>query len=119
MTEPGVSGDWSVKDLLGHVAVWDAYAVAASRTCLAGEAPGPVDWRAINEREAEARVGRSVAEQRNEMERVHAAMREFVASLGAAELRTKGVRPRIRVDTFEHYAEHAADIRAWRAQVGV
>lgn len=119
MTEPGVCGEWSVKDLLGHVAVWDAYVVAVSRRFLAGEVPGTVDWEGINEREAAARVDRSVAEQRAEMDRVHAAMVEFVAALQPKELRTKGVRPRIRVDTYEHYDEHATDIRAWRERVGV
>ena len=119
MTEPGVCGEWSVKDLLGHVAVWDAFAVARCRRFLAGEAPGSVDWQGINEREAAARGDRSVAEQRAEMERTHAAMVEFVRALSPAQLRTKGVRPRIRVDTYEHYDEHAADVRAWRKRIGV
>ena len=119
MVEPGVSGDWSVKDLLGHVAVWDRYVVAAVRRFLAGAATGEVDWQRMNEREAAARADRSVAEQREEMERAHAAMVAFVGALGPAEFRTKNVRPRIRVDTYEHYDEHAADIRAWRERTGV
>ena len=119
IAEPGVSGAWSVKDLMGHVAVWDAHVVAFAKRVLAGEPRTELDWQGLNEREAAARAGRAVAEQRDEMERTHEAMLAFVRGLQPAELRTKGIRPRIRIDTFEHYAEHARDIRSWRQREGV
>ena len=119
IAEAGVSGVWSVKDLMGHVAVWDAHVVAFAKRRLAGAPPAALDWQRLNEREAAARAGRSVLEQRDEMERTHEAMLAFVRGLQPAELRTKGIRPRIRIDTFEHYAEHARDIRAWRQREGV
>ena len=119
LTEPGVVGDWSVKDLLGHVAVWDAHAVAAVRRYLAGEAPDQVDWEAINEREAAARAGRSVPEQRSEMEAAHEQVCSLVRGLRPPDLAALGVRHSIAVDTHEHYDEHAAEIRAWRERLGI
>ena len=119
LTEPGVVGDWSVKDLLGHVAVWDAHAVAAVRRFLAGEAPGRVNWEALNEREAAARADRSLAEQRSEMEVAHERVRSLVRDLRPSDLDLPGVRHRLAVDTYEHYDEHAAEIRAWRERVGI
>ena len=119
LTESGVVGDWSVKDLLGHVAVWDAHAVAAVRRYLSGEAPGQVDWEALNEREAAARADRSLAEQRSEMEAAHEQVRSLVRGLRPPDLDVPGVRHRLAVDSFEHYDEHAAEIRAWRERVGV
>ena len=119
VAEPSVSGAWSVKDLMGHVAVWDAHAVAFAKRVLAGEPKSDLDWQGLNEREAASRAGRSALEQRDEMERTHEAMLAFVRGLQPAELRTKGIRPRFRIDAFEHYAEHARDIRAWRQREGV
>jgi hypothetical protein len=119
LAEPGAVGEWSVKDLLGHVAVWDDHAVASCRRLLAGEPGRPVEWQALNEREAAKRRGRSVAEQRAEMEAAHARLLAFVRGLSPAERRIKGVRPRLRFDTYAHYPEHAAQVRAWRERVGV
>ena len=119
LAEAGVTGDWSVKDLMGHVAVWDEYVVHAARRLLAGQPGWDVAWEAINQREAAARADDSVAQQRAEMEQAHARMLAFVAALNPSELRTDGVERRIAVDTYEHYDEHAADIRAWRERTGI
>ena len=119
IAEPGVSGAWSVKDLIGHEAVRDAHVVAFAKRVLAGAPKTELDWQGMNEREAAARAGRAVAAQRDEMERTHEAMLAFVRGLQPAELRTKGIRPRIRIDTFEHSAQHVRNIRAWRQRAGV
>ena len=42
MDEPGVAGDWSVKDVLGHVAYWEGRAIGAVERALNGE-PEPDD----------------------------------------------------------------------------
>ena len=119
LTEAGVSGDWSVKDLMGHVAVWDEYVIDAARRLLAGEPRWDVPWETINQREATASADHAVAQQRIAMAQAHARMLAFVAALNPSEVRTDGVERRIAVDTYEHYDEHAADIRAWRERTGI
>ena len=119
LSEVGVVGTWSVKDLLGHVAVWDDHAVMACQRLLAGKPRRAVDWRAMNEREHTVRADRSAVEQLAEMEASHARLVAFVAALSPADLRTVGVRPRLRLDTYAHYDEHAAHFRAWRKRAGL
>ena len=41
MSEPGVSGDWSIKDLLGHIAYWEGRAIAVVERRLTGEPDPP------------------------------------------------------------------------------
>ena len=118
LTEPGAVGTWSVHDLMGHLAVWEALAVERGRRLIAGEVLERVDWRGINAREAAARAGTSAAEQRTEMERTHRDLVAFLGGLSAAELRTPGLRGRLR-STAEHSDEHAAQVRRWRERVGV
>ena len=43
MREPGVSGDWSVAEVLAHVAAWDRATTEAFRLMLAGERPPFLD----------------------------------------------------------------------------
>lgn len=117
--EPGAVGAWSVKDVMGHVAFWDEQAVAAGERLLRGEPAVEVDWQEVNEREAAAAAGRSAAEQRATMERAHGAVRGLLRGTPPADPRFLGLCGCLRGDTFEHYDEHAADVRAWRERVGV
>lgn len=111
---PGVCGVWSVKDLLGHIAVWDDVAVRKIGR-LDGTEPNGMDEEvdAINAREAAVRADRTGAEQRAEMERNHERL------LGALEAASRAsdddlerVRRWIAADTWEHYAEHTAQVAA-------
>ncbi|HEY0070681.1 MAG TPA: DinB family protein, partial [Chloroflexia bacterium] len=43
MLEPGVAGDWSVRDVLAHVAGWDRAQTEAYRLMLRGERPALLD----------------------------------------------------------------------------
>jgi uncharacterized protein (TIGR03083 family) len=114
LAEPGPVGAWSVKDLLGHIAVWDRIPIEAVPRLLAGDLTAwEIDTEAINQRESAARRDRSPIELRTEMDAAHAALRAFVAGLTMAAIANDGVRRRIAVDTYEHYAEHAAEIRDW------
>ncbi|HUG15392.1 MAG TPA: DinB family protein [Thermomicrobiales bacterium] len=108
MTEPGASGAWSVKDVLAHVAVWDDIQVDKIEL-KKNRAPLP-EWdgfQAINDREHAARSGWSLEQARAEMlaahERVVSALRTVV-DIDPEE---------VKDDTWGHYDEHAAAIRAW------
>jgi hypothetical protein len=102
MTEPGVVGDWSVKDALAHVAFWDDPDLPDSGG----------NWQPINEREAAARADWSLAEVRSNLAETHERM------LAAMRARPDIDADAVRGD-WEHYDEHAAEIRAWREQQGL
>lgn len=106
--EPGVCGEWSLADLLGHVAVWDRQVQDDIRGFDGGDAPIELDTDALNASEAEARAGHSFADARAEMARTHALMLEVLATARSVDDRM------IAVDTWEHYDDHLREIDAWR-----
>ena len=119
LEEAGVCGAWAVKDLFGHVAFWDRYAIERGRTVLAGAPFAEIDWPAMNEREAEAAAGRSPTELRREMEAAHAEMLAFIAAAPQTSELLVPMLGRMAVDTEEHYGDHAAEVRAWRERAGI
>ncbi len=64
------------------------------------------------------RAGLSVAEQRTEMAAAHDRLWAMVVGLSDPDLAVPGVRERIAADTYDHYDEHAAEVRAWFAGGG-
>jgi hypothetical protein len=113
MAESGVVGDWSVKDTLAHVAVWDDIIVDLAEQIAAGGTPEREHFEVINQREAAKRAGWDLDKVWNELERSH-------ARLLAALDRFPEYDPEFWAsDTYGHYAEHAAQIRHWRADSGI
>ncbi len=127
ITVPGVVDDWSLKDLLGHIAFWADKAATDLGSIASGrpqdvEVPGgekAVDeW---NERERRAREGRPLAEVREQwLESFQHAM-DALAAFPAERLQenVKGltVLTRFAGDTYEHYREHLAHLNAWRREL--
>jgi hypothetical protein len=112
-TEPGVSGDWSVKDVLGHLAFWTDEVVRNGERRLAGEAAGELDWHIQNDVEAAARAGRSVADVREEIEQAHSRLIALLRSLAPDHPRAAAILDDAFEEGVEHYGEHLAEIRAW------
>jgi uncharacterized protein (TIGR03083 family) len=128
MIAPGVMGEWSVKDILGHVAMWESRLVTILYSIERDVAPkmlhGPVEADRVN--------AESYAEQRDRpLERI---LSDFHAVHGQLLKRLDSVKERdltdpkrftwmegepleklIASDTFEHYGEHRPAIEAWRA----
>ncbi len=115
LTEPGAVGDWSIKDIMGHIAFWDEQALGAAQRHLASAPDSEVDVQTLNEREAAARRDIAAATQRTTMERAHAKIVGLLLSTPEIDPRVAGLCGCLEGDTFKHYDEHAADIRAWRA----
>ena len=124
VTVPGVLDDWSVRDLVIHVAAWCDHAVDALRLAAAGRgaefAYSAGDTDAMNDRILAD--GRSVAPA-EALVREEAAFGHFraaVTTLDPSLLPLKlgnadTVEEVIRYDGPDHYAEHTTHLRAWFA----
>ena len=122
VTVPGVMGDWSVRDLVVHVAAWADHASSALDLAVAGRG----DEFAYSKEDTDAMNERILAEGRNvspsdALVREDAAftgLRGRVADLDPSLLTLRlgngdTVEAVIRYDGPDHYAEHTEHLRAW------
>lgn len=124
LIEPGVTGEWSVRDLISHVTWWEEEALAHIPTIVGGErtqrystAYGGID--AFNALMTRQRAHRPLAEVHRQQDLIHAKLVTFVASLPAAIIATETrARRRLRLDTYGHYPLHTEQIIAWRERTG-
>lgn len=122
LVQPGVVNGWSVKDVLAHVTTWEQEALRHLPQVIAGGAPpryaaqGGID--AFNARATADGRRRSLAEVLRRRDETHARVVDFIRSQpeGTFEARTRA-RRRLRLDTYGHYPEHTAAIRAWRERL--
>jgi len=133
--QPGVVEEWSVKDLLGHMAFWAHKAAGdleLARSGRANEIEVPFipnaegsggqnvtdDW---NARESAARKGKSPEavkqEWKDSFEAARAALRATPAEVFDQEVQGWSMLVRFREDTYNHHKEHAEQIRAWKKEI--
>ena len=117
LSDPGVIGEWSLKDLFGHLAFWDEHAVEEIERALAGLPREDNAWQEMNETDYAARRDRTLPEQRSAMHQAHAALVERLESVAGIE--AAGIDEAIRPDTYDHYLDHIKDIHAWRQHASV
>ena len=122
---PGVTGDWSVRDIIAHVTWWEEEALKHLPHILEGVRPprysvkyGGID--AFNALMTERRRDLSLAEVLHHHDEVHARLIDYVRGapeeLYATDTR---FRRRLRLDTYSHYPIHAKAVRAWRTKVAI
>lgn len=120
MTAPGVVGAWSIKDIIGHVSVWEEEALTHLPIVLSGKRPprystthGGID--AFNARMTARNRERTLAEIIRLRDDTHQRLLAFVARVPeehcAGDTR---FRRRLRLDTYGHYAVHTRAILKWR-----
>ena len=121
LTAAGVTGDWSVKDILAHVTTWEAEALKYLPLIIAGGRPprytryGGID--AFNAKMTEEKRGLSLSEVLRQLEDTHGRVIDFVRRTPEAQFTVETrFRRRLRLDTYSHYPEHAEAIRKWRKQ---
>lgn len=120
MTEPGVTGDWSVKDILAHVTTWEEEALKYLPLILQGGRPprysvkyGGID--AFNAQMTERKRGLPLSEVLRQLEETHQRLIDYVKSAPEEEFtRETRFRHRLRLDTYSHYPLHTRMIREWR-----
>ncbi|HEX6534043.1 MAG TPA: DinB family protein [Gemmatimonadaceae bacterium] len=120
LTEPGVTGAWSVRDIIAHVTWWEEEALKHLPHILEGSRPprysivyGGID--AFNARMTEERRALSLAEVLRRRDEVHERLVRYIERAPDDQLeRETRFRRRLRLDTYGHYPKHAAAIREWR-----
>jgi hypothetical protein len=138
MEQPGVNGDWSMKDIVAHLTGWQPRLIARLQAAQRGEPEPPPPWPAhlqtdddINAWIYESNRGRSVREVLDEAQRVFQQLLAVIEGL-PEDVRIDQVRQGGRVyhlvwlgdqrfpagEFFDHFHDdHEPDIRAWLARV--
>jgi hypothetical protein len=132
MLAPGVVGDWSIKDTLGHVTACDELVMQYLERWRRGEPQPNSDWSTVDEYnalQAARRQGWSLAQILDEATDIRGRLRTLLAGLGDEEWEQQ-VTINARQQTLgewvggelggddgpgTHGAEHAAEIESWRA----
>lgn len=117
MTEPGVCGHWSAKDLVGHVALWDREVLTDICRWELGLPFIGLDWQQMNDDDVAAKADRSFDLLRVEMYAAHAATRLSIENL--TDNLDEDIFSRIGIDTWEHYPQHTRDILKWLEREGL
>ena len=120
LKEPGVTGNWSVKDILAHVTTWEAEALKYLPLILQGIRPprysnmyGGID--AFNAKMTEQERSLSLSDVVRQFDETHHQLIDYISS--APEELFTGETPfrrRLLLDTCRHYPVHAKAIREWR-----
>jgi len=121
LMEPGVTGAWSIRDIIAHVTTWEEEAVKHLPSILEGLRPprysvtyGGID--AFNAQMTRRKEGLSVSEVFRQQEEVHQRVIDVVERAPMQQLiGDTRFRRRLRLDTYGHYPKHAQAVRRWRA----
>jgi hypothetical protein len=120
LLEPGVTGRWSVRDIVAHVTTWEEEALKHLPTIRKGGTPlrysigyGGID--AFNAQTTEKKKDLSLADVFRERDNVHQRLLAFLQQVPDQEFRseTRFCR-RLRLDTYGHYPKHSQAVRKWR-----
>jgi hypothetical protein len=136
MEQPGVNGDWSMKDLIAHLTGWNRRILNSFQAAVLGQPEPPPPWPVHLQAEDDinawiytANHGRALREVLDETRQVNQQIRTVIAGL-PNDARIERVEPsyylvwvgdqRFEVGEFyDHfYDEHEADVRAWLEKVG-
>jgi uncharacterized protein (TIGR03083 family) len=124
MSAPGAVGEWSVRDLLAHVATWEEEALKALPIIVQGgklpryASVGGID--AFNAREQEAKRSLSLDRLRIDMAATHQRLLALLDRVPESAYRKEGrFLKRLRLDTYGHWRLHTEDVRRWRASKGL
>ena len=118
LAEPMV-GHWSGKDLLGHVAFWEDWVIDECQRILAGKPNTEEDLDPINQAQVADSKHASVAAQKRYRDEAHARLMAFLATIPEDTPHFPALVKALEWETYAHYDEHTAEVRAWRETAGV
>lgn len=134
MTEPGVMDDWSVKDILAHICRWEGELVTMLFHLQQDQKPARVeiegmeDVDRLNAKWHEEDKNRPLELVLQDFRGLRKQTLRRVEEFSHQQLNDPEAYPWLRgeplhrwiaVDTYEHEAEHAEHIRAWREEKGI
>ena len=128
LTTIPVTGEWTVKDLLGHLAVWESRLVTDLYKIQRGVEP---DWKGLSDAQVDRLNAQFHQEQKSrplervleDLHSVHLALLNRLDEFSDAALSSpdkypitggKSLAEVAMIDSAEHFQEHAAEIRSWR-----
>lgn len=118
----GVTGAWSVRDIIAHVTWWEEESLKHLPQILMGREPprysvtcGGID--AFNALMTENLKDLPLDEVLRLRDATHRRLLAYLQTIPADQITTETrFRRRLRYDTYGHYPKHAAGIRKWRAK---
>lgn len=122
---PGVTGEWSVKEIMAHITWWEAEALTHLPVIIVGGRPttymvkyGGID--AFNARMIELKSSLSLADVLREQAETHGRLVDYLHHVAEEHyIRETRFRRRLRLDTYGHYPIHTEVIRQWREQLSI
>ncbi|HKI01006.1 MAG TPA: DinB family protein [Thermoanaerobaculia bacterium] len=122
LMEPGVTGAWSIRDIIAHVTTWEEEALEHLPSILEGRRPprysvtyGGID--AFNALMTKRKEGLSLSEVLHQLDDTHQHLIEMIERAPEDQLTHETrFRRRLRFDTYGHYPKHGKAIRRWREQ---
>ena len=127
LQEPGITGEWSVKDLMAHMARWEAELVKLLWQARGGQRPTTFHFTQTSVDDTNARWSRefnslSLEQVLDDFHGVRTQTLRRVEALNDKDLTDPHAFPWakgfplwkwIASDSYEHEAEHTAQIREW------
>lgn len=131
MHQPGVVGEWSIKDILAHITAWQTRLIATLFKVEKGFTPDTTEGGEtvdqLNEKFYQEMKDRSFDQVWDDLD---ASYHQILGRLkgwkekdlcDAKRFKWMNGQPFVEYvagDSYEHYAEHAAQIREWRKTTG-
>jgi hypothetical protein len=121
LTEPGVMGEWSVKDIIAHVSTWEEEALTYLPLILVGRKPpryvqfGGLD--AFNARMTEHKRSLALSEVLTQRDDTHQRLITYLQEIPEEHFTGETrFRHRLRLDTSSHYTLHTRAIQEWQRE---
>ncbi|MEZ4863275.1 MAG: ClbS/DfsB family four-helix bundle protein [Caldilineaceae bacterium] len=135
MNQPGVNGDWSMKDIVAHLAGWQPKLINRIRAAQSGEPESPPPWPAHLQDEDDINAwiyttnrGKSAHEVLAESRQLFQQFLQVIEEL-PADVRIERVEPAyylvwvgeerfLATEFFDHFRDdHEPDVRAWLTRI--
>lgn len=131
LERPGVTGEWSVKDIIAHLMSWESRPVEWLRAARSGTRPQPPAWDAtLTEDQINAWIrdqykAQSPTDVMAASRRSHDELMQAIEAMPEPDLTGRERFPWLNGNsllesmggnTYEHYREHGDAIRAWLAR---
>jgi hypothetical protein len=120
MCEPRAAGEWSVKDIIGHVATWEEESLKALPLVAKGLRTPPYGGiDRFNAEQAARKRDMTLDAVLAQAEETHCRLLAYVLSVPESLIESETrFRHRLRMDTYGHYPHHTQAVRAWRERRG-